>query len=86
MKFKNFFIVTFLLFPTHHTFAKSMNDYIVGLKKEASIGNTEAQKELDQFQILSKKATSRDAQAQYELRVFFQNQPSIDNSEQKQEV
>ncbi|CAI3949187.1 unnamed protein product [Commensalibacter communis] len=73
MKLKMLLMATALLLPMSSVFAETTDDYVVGLKKEASIGNTEAQKELVQFQELCKKANTGDAQAQYDLGMFYYN-------------
>ncbi|CAI3931033.1 tetratricopeptide repeat protein [Commensalibacter papalotli (ex Botero et al. 2024)] len=71
MKLKLLLMATALLLPISSVYAETTDEYVAGLKKEASIGNTEAQKELDKFQGLSKKANAGDAQAQYDLGMFY---------------
>lgn len=86
MKLKILLMATCLLLPMSSAFAETVDEYVAGLKKEASIGNTEAQKELDQFQSLGKSANAGDAQAQYELGMFYVNHSSLDTNKNKQEA
>lgn len=71
MKLKILLMAGCLLLPIGSAFGETVDEYVAGLKKEASIGNTEAQKELEQFQELSKKANAGNAKAQYKLGMFY---------------
>ncbi|WP_271829241.1 hypothetical protein [Commensalibacter communis] len=68
-------MATALLLPVSSALADQLDDHISELKKEADIGNTEAQKKLNklttQLQELESKAKSGDAESQYKLASLY---------------